>query len=284
MPTMTPTPAHTFPSLGWDPVLRGQRAAKIVTQDDRAALTRALARAREAAYTPGEFIEQESFMRPGEIRDLALRAGIAPGVSVLDLCCGIAGPGRYLTRELGCSYLGVDANRSAIEVARDRAHQGDLACQFEVQRIPPIPRGPFEVVLLLETMLAFADKPALLQEVGRALAPGGRFAFTLEEGAPLSDSERARMPAADTVWLSPLSEVVGDLERAGLSVRWQADHSRLHLQMVEQLTDAFAADAAAITAELEGPALDDLLTAHRLWRVWLRDGRVRKFAIVAEKM
>jgi hypothetical protein len=50
---MTPTPAHTFPSLDWDPVLRGQRAAEIVTQDDRASLIRALARAREAAYAPG---------------------------------------------------------------------------------------------------------------------------------------------------------------------------------------------------------------------------------------
>ena len=254
-----------------------------MTQDERASLTRALAPAREAAYAPGEFIEQESFMRAGEIRDLALRAGVALGVSVLDLCCGIAGPGRYLTRELGCSYVGVDASSSAIAVARDRARQGDLACQFEVQRVPPLPRGPFDVVLLLETMLAFADKRALLRDVSGALVSGGRFAFTLEEGAPLSDRERVLMPHADTVWLSPLDEVVRDLERAGLTLRWRRDHSHLHLQMVEQLTDAFAADAPAISAELGGPALDDLLTSHRLWSAWLRDGRVRKFAFVAEK-
>ncbi|MDX6553686.1 MAG: hypothetical protein QOH74_2174, partial [Gaiellales bacterium] len=91
-------------------------------------------------------------MRAGEIRALAQRAGIAPGVSVLDLCCGIAGPGRFVTRELGCGYLGVDYSESAIQIARARAR--DLPCRFEVAQIPPLPPGTFDVVLLLETMLA----------------------------------------------------------------------------------------------------------------------------------
>jgi hypothetical protein len=67
-------------------------------QDERAPFVRALQRARASAYAPGEFIEQESFMRASEILALAGRAGIEPGVSVLDLCCGIAGPGRFITR------------------------------------------------------------------------------------------------------------------------------------------------------------------------------------------
>ena len=90
-------------------------------QDERAPFVEALRRAREAAYAPGEYVEQESFMRAGEIRALAERAGIAPGVSVLDLCCGVAGPGRFITRELGCRYLGADSSASAIEIARSRA-------------------------------------------------------------------------------------------------------------------------------------------------------------------
>ena len=84
-----------------------------VRQDERAPFDRALQRARVSAYAPGEFVEQESFMTAGEIRALAVQAGIGPGVTVLDLCCGIAGPGRYVTRELGCDYLGVDASASA---------------------------------------------------------------------------------------------------------------------------------------------------------------------------
>ena len=175
-----------------------------MTQDERAPYDRALQRARESAYAPGEFVGQESFMRAGEIRALAVRAGIAPGASVLDLCCGVAGPGRFITRELGCAYLGVDASASAIDIARERA--GDLSCRFEVSQIPPLPAGPFDVVLLLETMLAFPEKEPLLREIAGALAPGGRFAFTLEEGLPLTAAERDAMPDADTVWLIPLAE------------------------------------------------------------------------------
>lgn len=250
-------------------------------QDERAPFVRALQRARVSAYAPGEFVEQENFMRAGEIRELADRAGIAPGVSVLDLCCGIAGPGRFITRELGCTYLGVDSSASAVAIARDRA--GDLACRFAVAQVPPLPPGTFDVVLLLETMLAFPDKASLLVEVSRALPNGGRFAFTLEAGQPLTGSERAVMPDADTVWLTPLDEMFACLERAGFAVDWHDDCSQSHRTMAASLATAFAADATDIAAQIGARALDELLAAHRLWIDWLQQGRVRKFAIVAEK-
>ena len=207
-------------------------------------------------------------MRDSEILALARRAGIAPGVSVLDLCCGVAGPGRLITRELGCTYLGVDMSARSVDIARERA--GDLPCRFEVARIPPVPRGPFDVVLLLETMLAFRDKQTLLDEVARALRPGGRFAFTLEEGEPLTETERAAMPDADTVWPTPLDEMRASLQRAGLVVRHQEDRSRAHREVVDALIDGFAPD-------------DELLVSHRLWSEWLATGRVRKFAFVSER-
>jgi SAM-dependent methyltransferase len=234
-----------------------------------------------SAYSPGEFIEQEGFMRAAEIRALAARAGIAPGVSVLDLCCGVAGPGRFITRELGCTYMGVDLSSSAVDIARERA--GDLPCRFVVSRIPPVPSGPFDVVLLLETMLVFPDKDALVQGISRALAGGGRFAFTLEEGLPLTDEERVRMPDADTVWLTPLEEMLGCLDRAGLTVCWQEDCSQSHQAVADSLINAFAGDAVDIAAQIGRRALEELLAAHELWSDWLRHGRVRKVAFVAEK-
>jgi len=252
-----------------------------VRQDERVSFVQALQRARQSAYAPGEYVEQESFMRAGEIRTLAERAGISGGVSVLDLCCGVAGPGRFIARELGCDYLGVDSSASAIDIARTRAR--GLPCRFEVARVPPLPPGAFEAVLLLETMLAFSDKRTLLEGISAALTAGGRFAFTLEEGAPLTGPERARMPDADTVWLTPLAEMCTLLERVGLVVRWQEDCTLSHRAIAESLIDAFTADAAAIAAQIGRPALDDLIAAHRLWREWLETGRVRKFAIVAER-
>ena len=250
-------------------------------QDDRAPFDRALRSARVSAYAPGEFVGQEGFMTAGEIRAMATQAGIGPGVTLLDLCCGVAGPGRLLTRELGCAYLGVDASAGAVALARERA--AHLACRFAVAEIPPLPAGSFDVVLLLETMLAFADKDALVGAVAAALRPGGRFAFTVEEGTPLTAAERRAMPDADTVWLTPLDELAATLERAGLVVTWQEDHSGAHLATAQALARAYAADRDAIVAQVGRRALNDLLAAHRLWIEWLGEGRVRKLALVAER-
>jgi hypothetical protein len=91
------------------------------------------------------------------------------------------------------------------------------------------------------------------------------------------------MPEADTVWLTPLDEMLGYLERAELAVRWQEEQSDSHRAVADSMIEAFTADAADIEAQIGQQALGELLAGHRLWSDWLRDGRVRKFALVAEK-
>jgi SAM-dependent methyltransferase len=252
-----------------------------VRQDHRGPFLAALRGAREAAYPPGEYVDQESFMRAGEIRRLARRARVGPDVSVLDLCCGVAGPGRLIAAELGCRYLGLDCSESAVEIARELA--GHLPCRFEQAHLPPLPDGPFEVVLLLETMLAFPDKRALVGEVARVLEPGGSFAFTLEEGRPLTLGERARMPDADTVWLIEMAELSALLGEVGLTVTSQEQCTASHRAMAAAMLHALIADSAAIARQIGTQALTELIAAHELWTDWLGGGRVRKFAVVAEK-
>ena len=242
---------------------------------------KALERARATAYPAGEYVGQESFMRAAEIRRLAHRAGVGPGVSVLDLCCGVAGPGRMITAESGCRYLGIDQSASALATAQQLA--GKLPSRFERAHLPPLPQGRFEVVFLLETMLAFPDKEALVGEVARTLEPGGRFAFTVEEGRPLTQQEQSRMPAADTVWPVELAELTGVLCNAGLAVTWHQEHSSAHHAMATALLLRYRADSAQIADQIGEQATAELITAHELWNDWLGSGRVRKFAMVAEK-
>jgi SAM-dependent methyltransferase len=229
----------------------------------------------------GEYVGQESFMRAGEIRTLAHQARIGPGVLVLDLCCGVAGPGRMITAESGCYYLGVDHSASALATAKERA--GNLPCRFEQAHLPPLPEGRFEVILLLETMLAFPDKEVLAGEVAHALEPGGRFAFTVEEGRPLTQRERARMPGADTVWPIELADLTGVLRNAGLTVTWRQEYSSAHHAIATALLRRYRADSLQIADQIGTQATAELITAHRLWSDWLGSGRVRKFAMVAEK-
>jgi SAM-dependent methyltransferase len=252
-----------------------------VRQDQQAPFLAALERARATAYPAGEYVGQQSFMRASEVRTLAHQARIGSGVSVLDLCCGAAGPGRMITAESGCRYLGVDHSASALATAQELA--GNLPCRFEQAHLPPLPEGRFEVVLLLETMLAFADKEALVGEVARVLEPGGRFAFTVEEGRPLTQQERARMPGADTVWLIELAELTGVLREAGLTVIWRQEYSSSHHATATALLRCYRADSPQIADQTGTQATTELITAHQLWSDWLGSGRVRKFAMVAAK-
>ena len=241
-----------------------------------------LERARATAFPAGEYVGQESFMRAGEVRRLAHLAGVNPGASVLDLCCGEAGPGRTIAAESGCHYLGIDHSASALATARELAW--NLPCRFEQAHLPPLPEGHYEVVLLLETMLAFPAKDALVAEVARVLKPGGRFAFTVEEGKPLSQQERVRMPGADSVWLIELAELTGVLREAGLTVIWQLECSSSHQAMAAALGRCYRADSRQIADQIGTRATAELITAHGLWSAWLGSGRVRKFAMVAEKL
>jgi len=220
-------------------------------------------------------------MRAAEIRRLAHEARVGPGVPVLDLCCGVAGPGRMMTAESGCRYLGVDQSASALATARQLA--GELPCRFEQAHLPPLPEGRFEVVLLLETMLAFPDKETLVGETARVLEPGGRFAFTVEEGRPLTRQEQSRMPAADTVWPVELAELSGVLHNGGLVVSWRQEYSSAHHAIATALLRCYQADSAQIAGQIGEQATAELITAHQLWSDWLGSGRVRKFAMVAEK-
>ncbi|MFY9850297.1 MAG: class I SAM-dependent methyltransferase [Trebonia sp.] len=220
-------------------------------------------------------------MLAAEIRRLAHKARVGPGVSVLDLCCGVAGPGRMITAESGCHYLGVDHSASALATARQLA--ANLPCRFEQAHIPPLPMGRFEVVFLLEAMLAFPHKDALMREMARVLEPGGRFAFTVEEGRPLTQQERARMPGADTVWPIELAELTGVLRDAGLPVIWRQECSSSHHATATALLCCYQTDSAQIAGQIGTQATAELIMAHQLWSDWLGSGRVRKFAMVGEK-
>ena len=66
--------------------------------------------------------------------------------------------------------------------------------------------------------------------------------------------------------------------------RWQDDLTGSHRDTAESLIDAFTADATEIATRIGQRALDELLAAHRLWSEWLATGRVRKIALVAERV
>ena len=91
------------------------------------------------------------------------------------------------------------------------------------------------------------------------------------------------MPAADTVWPIELADLTGVLHNAGLAVTWRQDCSSAHHAIATALLRCYRADSPQIAAQIGTRATAELITAHRLWSDWLGSGRVRKFAMVAEK-
>jgi hypothetical protein len=91
------------------------------------------------------------------------------------------------------------------------------------------------------------------------------------------------MPAADTVWPVELAKLTDLLGNAGLAVTWQQEYSSAHHAVATALLGSYRADSAQIAGQIGEQATAELITAHQLWSDWLGSGRVRKFAMVAEK-
>ena len=91
------------------------------------------------------------------------------------------------------------------------------------------------------------------------------------------------MPGADTVWLIELPELAGVLREAGFTVTSQQDCSSSHHATATALLRRYQADSPQIADQIGMRAAAELITAHQLWSDWLGNGRVRKFATVAEK-
>jgi SAM-dependent methyltransferase len=242
---------------------------------------------RAAAYGPGGYVGQDSFMTADQIASLARAAGAKPGARVLDACCGSGGPGLHVARETGCRIVGVDRSREGLRQALTAARAGGLAGSvgFVAADATCLPlAAPLDAVLLLETMLAIEDKGRLLAEVGRLLRPGRRFGLTLEDGPPLSEGERRRTPAGDLVWLIGADEFVALGRAVGFRVERLDDHTPTHAAVAGRLAHGLRAHRDAVAAEVGEAVCAEMIAAHEHWAGWLSAGRVRKLAIVLERV
>ncbi len=113
---------------------------------------------------------------------LARRAGIATDTHVLDICCGLGGPSRYLAHNIGCRVTGIDLTQSrvdgAVELTRMARldHLTDFRCGNALEM--PFDDDGFDVAISQEAFCHVPDKARLITECARVLKPGGRLCFT----------------------------------------------------------------------------------------------------------
>ncbi|MGZ5901604.1 MAG: class I SAM-dependent methyltransferase, partial [Reyranella sp.] len=132
--------------------------------------------------TPRQLANLDQFHTRGlaATAELAKRAGITAGMSVLDVGSGLGGPARFLAATCGCQVTGIDLSQSFVDAARyltGRTGQGGQV-SFETASALELPfeRGRFDAVLLQHVAMNIADRARLYREIRRVLKPGGRFA------------------------------------------------------------------------------------------------------------
>jgi ubiquinone/menaquinone biosynthesis C-methylase UbiE len=188
--------------------------------------------------------DQDHYGGLNAVDALAERARLAPGVRLLDVCCGLGGPARYVARKYGTDVVGIDLNQGrAPGAARLTALVGlSERARFvrgDATRLP-FADASFDAAIAQEAFLHIADKRRLLAACRRVLRQGGRLAFTDWVAFPeLSAADRARL--ADGIMANDIQSFDGyrrllqeagfrEVETEDLSASWR-DILRERLEM-----------------------------------------------------
>jgi 2-polyprenyl-3-methyl-5-hydroxy-6-metoxy-1,4-benzoquinol methylase len=127
---------------------------------------------REAESGLNAVLEQPAFAR-------LLPASLA-GLRILDLGCGFGDFARTARAQGAASVLAVDVSAKMLAAARERTE--DSAIRYEQSSIETVAmgEGAFDLVVSSLALHYVADYPAVVRRIAAALAPGGRFAFSVE--------------------------------------------------------------------------------------------------------
>ena len=111
------------------------------------------------------------------------RLELAPGTHVLDLACGHGRHSIELARR-GMRVTGLDLSAPSLEIARRHARDAEVDVEFVQQDMRDLAaEARFDAVVNLFTAFGYfadeADDARVIEHVGRALRPGGRFLVDL---------------------------------------------------------------------------------------------------------
>jgi SAM-dependent methyltransferase len=122
--------------------------------------------------------------------DLARRAGVTPGMRMLDVGGGLGGPARTLASEFGCTVEVLDLTeefcRAGALLTRLTGLSDAVSFRHGSALDMPFPDSSFDVAWTQHSSMNIADKERLYGEIHRVLRPGGRLALHEILAGPVS--------------------------------------------------------------------------------------------------
>ena len=132
--------------------------------------------------------EHISFLTLHEMQEMASALALVRGETLVDLACGMGGPGLWIAREAGARVAGIDASAVGVEHARRRAAthgmQADATYATGTFAGTGLDAASVNGVMSVDALQYAPDKRAALAEMARILKPGGRLAIACFEVAP----------------------------------------------------------------------------------------------------
>ena len=174
------------------------------------------------------------------LADAASEYGVpGPGETLLDLGCGIGGPGRFLADRFSCSVLGVDLLPLRIELAQAlgemTATTDRVSYRIADATNLDIADASFVQVWMLDVSMHVRDKRALFGEITRVLQPNGLLVMH-EQTGPLPPSMHPLTRQAP--YIAPrLSQLIRYIETAGLRLLTWRDTTPVVLDYFRAMRD-----------------------------------------------
>jgi len=200
--------------------------------------------------------EHISFADLDELRAVVAALRLDAGSALVDLACGLGGPGLWVARETGAALTGIDVSMSAVEGSRRRAERLGLAdrARFATGTFAAtgLDDGAFDGAMSFDALQYAPDKQAAFDEAARILRPGGRIAFACFE---LNPERVAGLPVLSA---DPVADYAPLLERAGFDVS-AYDETPDWRGRVTRTYQALADARPALAAEMGEAACNALL-------------------------
>jgi len=159
----------------------------------------------------------DGFVCNTDLQNIVDHLNVGPGDRIIDLGCGRGGPGLWISRKTGATYLGIDLSENAVKQANERAKTFGIVgnVKFESGDICSLnfPDNSFNGAISIDALGFIPDLPKAFLEISRLLQSKSNLVFTTWEPKKLNEKKDFRAFLLNSGFDILVYEEVSDWER-----------------------------------------------------------------------